>query len=159
VGDDAIRCNGHGYGFLRWEHEVGDFILTLDFKLKPGANSGVGIRHARYTGERESRPSFSGYEIQLLDDADQAPSTHSSGSLYRYLAPKVQAMKPAGRWNRLIVECRGPHIAVTLNDQVIHDLDQTSIQEIANNQLRGYISLQNHGSEVVFRNARLKGLE
>jgi len=156
--DGMIVCKGHGYGFLRYDRQVSDFILALDFRLDRGANSGIGIRHAKFTGERKSRPSFSGYEIQLIDENNKSPSKTSSGSLYRYVAPKTQATKPAGEWNTMVVECRGPKIIVKLNDKLIHDLDQTSIEEIARKPLSGYISLQNHGGDIAFRNIRLKTL-
>jgi 3-keto-disaccharide hydrolase len=152
--DGMIVCAGRGFGFLRYDRPFGDFTLSLEFRLARGANSGVGIRHGKFTGVRRSRPSFAGYEIQLVDDTDQEPSKTSSGSLYRYVAPKTSAIKPAGEWNRLKITCRGPHIAIELNGKVIHDLDQSSIAEIAEKPLKGYVSLQNHGGQVAFRKIR-----
>jgi hypothetical protein len=152
--DGMILCAGRGFGFLRYDRPFGDFTLSLEFRLARGANSGVGIRHGKFTGARRSRPSFAGYEIQLMDDDGKESSKHSSGSLYRYVAPKTAAMKPAGQWNRLKIKCRGPHIAIELNGKVIQDLDQTSIAEIAEKPLKGYVSLQNHGGRVAFRNLR-----
>jgi hypothetical protein len=159
VEDRAIVCRGEGFGFLRCEREVADFRLSLEFKLAAGDNSGVGIRHGKYTGRRGSRPSLAGYEIQLVDDVGKEPSKTSSGSLYRYVAPRVRALKPAGEWNELIVECRGPHIVVRLNGELIHDVDQTSIEDIAQKPLKGYVSLQNHGGDATFRHIRLVELK
>jgi hypothetical protein len=158
VSDHTIVCRGSGFGFLRYDRLISDFSLSLEFRLEKGANSGVGIRHGAYTGERQSRPSFAGFEIQLVDDAGQPPTDRSSGSLYRYIAPRNTAIKPAGEWNHMIVECRGPHIKVTLNGELVQDLDQTTVQEIAGKPLKGYISLQNHGSGASFRDVRLKQL-
>jgi hypothetical protein len=157
--DGMIVCDGAGFGFLRCDREVRDFVLKLEFRLQRGVNSGIGIRHGKFTGERRSRPSFHGYEIQLLDDADKKPTKSSTGSLYRYVAPRAQAVKPSGEWNQLTIECRGPQIAVTLNDKLLHDVDQRTVPEISDKPLSGYFSLQNHGGDVAFRNIRLKELE
>jgi hypothetical protein len=159
VSDGAIKCAGHGFGFLRYDRELGDFILSLEYRLERGVNSGIGIRYDKYTGQRKTRPSFAGYEIQLLDDGGKEPTKSSTGSLYRYVTPNVSAANPAGEWNRMVIECRGPRIRVTLNDKLLHDLDQRSIDEIAKKPLRGHVSLQNHGGQAAFRNIRLKELK
>jgi hypothetical protein len=157
--DGVIKCAGHGFGFLRYDRELIDFILSLEYRLERGVNSGIGIRYDKYTGQRNTRPSFAGYEIQLLDDGAKEPTTSSTGSLYRYVAPKASAAKPAGEWNRMVIECRGPRIRVTLNDKLLHDVDQRSIDEIAKKPLRGHVSLQNHGGQAAFRDIRVKELK
>lgn len=159
VADGALICRGEGYGFLRYDHELGDFVLKLQYRMEPRVNSGVGIRHVKYTGERASRPSFSGYEIQLFDEPAGPPSKKSSGSLYRYVAAERQAARPAGQWNDLTVACRGPLIKVTLNGQQLHDVDQRRRPDLAEKPLRGFISLQNHGGDVAFRKIMLKELD
>lgn len=156
VEDEAIVCHGHGFGFLRHDQLVDDFVLSLEFRLAAKANSGVGIRHGKYTGKRNTRPSLAGYEIQLLDDPGQPVSKISSGSLYRYASPVERALKPAGEWNRLVVECRGPVITIKLNGKTIHDLDQSTLAATKAKPLSGYISLQNHGGEVAFRDIQLE---
>ena len=88
--DGLIRCAGVGYGFLRYDKSFSDFVLKLQFRASPNCNSGVGVRHVKFTGPKNSRPSFSGYEIQLLDDHDTKPDTHSTGSLYRFVAAKAR---------------------------------------------------------------------
>jgi hypothetical protein len=159
VEDRQIVCAGHGFGFLRYERLLTDFALEFEFRLNRKVNSGVGVRYDKFTGARKTRPSYAGYEIQLLDDAGTKPTRSSSGSLYRYVAPKINAMKPTGEWNRMVIECRGPRIRVTLNDQVLHDLNQSTIPEIADKPLQGHFSLQNHGGKAAFRSVRLKELK
>jgi hypothetical protein len=56
------------------------------------------------------------------------------------------------------IECRGPKIRITLNGQTIQDVDQSTIAEIKNKPLSGYLCLQNHGKLIEFRNVRVKGL-
>jgi hypothetical protein len=166
-----IRCRvpGRSYGFLRYaKREFGDFALHLEYRFaKPAgprlrlSNSGVGIRTVPYDPKRsgKTRPSAAGYEVQLLDDAGQPPSKHSTGSLYLHVAPKVNAAKAAPAWNVLDVECVGPRIKVTLNGQEVIDVDQTTVPTAKNKPLKGYVCLQNHGSPIDFRNLRVREIK
>jgi hypothetical protein len=158
VEDETIHCAGGGFGFLRYEQRLSDFALRLEYRLEKDGNSGIGIRSPVFTGPAETRPSFAGYEIQLLDDAGQEPNEHSTGSLYRYVAAAKNAARPAGEWNQLEIECRGPHIRIVLNGQTLHDLDQSRDEATAKKPLDGFISLQNHGSPADFRRIELRNL-
>jgi hypothetical protein len=156
VVDGKIRCAGKGFGFLRYDKKLDDFTLTLEYKMEKRCNSGIGIRGTKYTGRAETRPSFAGYELQILDDSGKPTTDHSSMSLYRYVAAKANAVKPAGEWNKLEIECRGPKIRVTLNGQVVQDVDQSTVAAIKDKPLAGYISLQCHGKPIEFRAVRLR---
>ncbi len=158
--DGEVRCAGGplSFGFLRYDRKLCDFILQAEIRLEPKANSGIGIRTVPYRGVRQTRPSFASYEIQLQDDGDKPTDEHSSGSLYRYVAPTESAMKPAGEWNTVEIECRGPRVMVKINGRQVQDVDQSKIAEIKDKPLCGYVCLQNHGSPCVFRNLKLKAL-
>jgi hypothetical protein len=158
VEDGEIRCAGKGFGFLRYDKPFGDFRFTLEYKLAKNGNSGIGIRGVKYNGKAESRPSFASYELQILDDGGKQPGTHATMSLYRYVAPKALVAKPAGQWNTLEIECRGPKIQITMNGQVVQDVDQSTIEEIKKKPLSGYLSLQCHGSVVAFRKLKVEQL-
>ena len=158
VENGIVRCAGRGFGFLRFDSRLSDFTLHVEYRMSDGCNSGIGIRGARFSGSRESRPSFAGYEIQILDDSGQPPSMKSSAALCRYVAPTQNAARPAGEWNVMDVVCVGPSIRVTLNDQIVQDIDQTEIPSIRDKPLHGYLSLQNHGGRIEFRKVRLKKL-
>lgn len=158
VQDGEIRCAGKGFGFLRYDKPFADFRFTLEYKLVKNGNSGIGIRGVKYTGKAGTRPSFASYELQILDDGGKEPSSHGTMSLYRYVAPRAMAARKAGEWNRVEIECRGPKIRVTLNDQIVQDVDQSTIDEIKTKPLSGYLSLQCHGSAVAFRNLKIVDL-
>jgi hypothetical protein len=158
VQDGVIHCEGDGFGFLRYDREFCDFVLHAEYRLTPGCNSGIGIRHVKFTGRSRTRPSFSGYEIQLLDDGGRQPNKGSSMSLYRYVAPTSLPVKKPGEWNTVEIECRGPQIKITLNGELVQDVDQSTIEEIKNKPLCGYVSVQNHGKTIDFRNLRIKEL-
>ena len=47
VEDGAIVCSQGGGGNLFYDREFSDFVLRLEFKLKPGSNNGIAIRSRR----------------------------------------------------------------------------------------------------------------
>ena len=129
--------------------------------MAPKCNSGLGFRTTVFDPKRSraTRPSFYSYEIQLTDDAGKPATKHSSGSLYRYVAPSESAMKPASEWNSIDVECKGPHIKATLNGKAILDVDQSTIDDLKSKPLKGYVCLQNHGGTIEFRHVRIRELK
>lgn len=117
--------NGVLYGsdprgtWLMSEKQYENFILEYEFKLGPRGNSGLALR-APMAGD----PAFDGMELQMADYRynTSAKDSELTGGLYRALAPTKQVYKPE-EWNRYRVELRGSHIKVTLNDQVIQNVD------------------------------------
>lgn len=163
VRDGLLHCQGKGFGFLRHvKQEYADFEFHVEYRMQSAkCNSGIGIRTQAFDPQhsRQTRPSFYSYEIQLFDDHGKPPDVHSTGSLYRYVAPKVNPSKPTGEWNTVDIVCIGPKIRVTINDQKIIDVDQTSIAEIKNKPLKGFVCLQNHGGILDFRNLRIREIK
>jgi hypothetical protein len=159
VRDGMIVCNGKGFGFLRYAaKEFGDFTFHVEYRIAKNGNSGIGIRTVPFDPKQSiaTRPSYACYEIQLVDDAGKPASTHSTGSLYRYVAPGSNPAKPAGEWNSMDIDCTGPHIRIHLNGVKIIDVDQRTIAAIKDKPLRGYVCLQNHGRNIEFRNLWLR---
>lgn len=160
VKDGVLICDGTlgNCGFLRYRAKLADFTLRLEYRMSKGCNSGVCIRAAvPYDGNPEATlPSQTGFEIQIMDDAGQPASKTSSGALYGLLAPTRNAARPAGQWNTLEISARGARIRVTLNGQLVQDIDQTEIPATRMRSLAGYLSLQNHGHGIEFRKLRLE---
>jgi hypothetical protein len=167
VVQDGLLCctvEQSSFGFLRYaKQEFSDFALHVEYRMAAPnkgrrGNSGVGIRTVPYETKSplKTRPSFAAYEVQLLDDAGAKPTKHSTASLYRYVAPKVNAVKAAPAWNVLDVECVGPRIRIRLNGKEVLDVDQTTVKEIKDKPLKGFVCLQNHGSRVEFRSVRVR---
>ena len=158
VDGGVLHCNGNGLGFLRYDRELVDFTFRVEFRMSKGCNSGIGIRGDKFTGTRKSRPSLTGYEVQILDDAGRDPHAYGSCSLYRYLAPTENATKPHGQWNSVEITCRGPRIKIVVNGKTVHDIDQRDFDEIKDKPISGFLSVQNHGHVIDFRNLSLKEL-
>ncbi len=150
-----IFCDGKGFGFLRYDaQKFADFTFHVEFKLQPKCNSGLGFRTPVFDPKRSTatRPSFASYEIQIIDDAGKPANKHSTGSLYRYVAPNVNAHKPAGEWNTMEITCKGPNVTIVFNGEKIIDIDQSKIPELKDKPRDGFVCLQNHGGKIEFKN-------
>jgi hypothetical protein len=150
-----LFCDGSGFGFLRYDgRRFSDFRFHVEYRMTKKCNSGIGIRTTKFDPKQSkgTRPSFAAYEIQLLDDAGKKPDAHSTGSLYRYVAPSSNPGRPVGEWNAMDIECIGPRIRITFNGEKIIDVDQSTIAELKDKPLDGYLCLQNHGGKLEFRN-------
>jgi hypothetical protein len=162
VHDGLLTCQGKTFGFLRYDkQDFSDFNLHVECRLSPKSNTGIGIRTGPYDPrhDRETRPSFYSYEIQVQDDEGKPPSKYSTGSLYRYVAPKANPIQRAPEWNTVDVECVGPRIRVNINGQEVLDVDQSMIQAIKHKPLKGYVCLQSHTGQVEFRNVRIREIK
>jgi hypothetical protein len=163
-GELAIYPKRGGKGNLFTKKEYGDFHLKFDFQLTPGANNGLGIR-----APLEGDAAYNGMELQILDNtADmyaklQAYQYH--GSVYGIIPAKLGFLKPVGEWNSEEVIAEGNHIQVILNGEVIldGDLAEATKNGTADHKEHpglfnkaGHIGFLGHGSELRFRNLRLK---
>lgn len=166
---DGILQPRAGGGCAWTVRRYGDFVLDLEFKVEPRANSGVLIRVSE-PGQYIEK----GLEIQVLDNHGEPRLTKGScGALYDLLEPAQNAVKPAGEWNRYRITCRGSMIQVELNDTKIIDADLDQWTEPGKNPdgtknkfklagkdkpRAGFIGLQDHGDKVSYRNIRVKPL-
>jgi len=156
---------------LVWGEALGDFELALEFKLSPKCNSGIFVR----TSPLEPRPGkdvgWNGIEI-ALDDTTTA-GFHDTGALYDLVAPRENRMKPAGEWNAARIVSRGSRLEVSINGAVVSAIDFDEWTEpnrrpdgsahkfdvaYRDHPRRGYIGLQDHGSDCWFRNVKLRPL-
>jgi hypothetical protein len=87
------------------EAVVDDFRLQLEFRYPEGSNSGVYLRGR--------------YEVQIQDDYGKPTDPLRIGGVYGFLAPAVNAAKPAGEWQSYEIELIGRRISVSLNGREI----------------------------------------
>jgi hypothetical protein len=149
------------------------FEFSWQWRLSAGANSGV-----KYlVDETISKPGFGiGFEYQLIDD-DKHPDARAgrdgnrtAGALYDLIAPgKDKLVHPPGEWNesRLLVD--GNHVEHWLNGKKVLSFERGSPEFkdlIARSKYksiagfgaapRGHLLLQDHETEVAFRNLKLR---
>ena len=150
-----------------------DFELELEWKIKPGGNSGIIYRVAELP--KPSETWHSGPEMQVLDDdkhKDALDPKTSAGSLYALVAPTNKTVNPPGQWNKVRLVVNGTHVEHWLNGKKVVDADLASPEIkalIAASKFKaypqfaqereGYVALQFHGDEVAYRNVRIRRLD
>ena len=165
-GNIVVKPGDGSGGNLYTEKEYSDFIFRFEFQLTPGANNGLGIR-APLSGDA----AYAGMELQILDDtapvyANLQPYQYH-GSVYGVIPSKKGYQKPVGEWNYEEVIIKGTRITITLNGTVIVDgdiagprdngtMDHKDHPGLKNST--GHIGFLGHGSELKFRNIRIKDL-
>jgi len=165
LGDNHKTFAVNPEGFIEWKEKGGkalmscnrydNFVLRLEWiMMEKNGNTGVWVR-----APRGSRASKIGFEVQILGDSDKTELTDdTTGAIYKVIPPKVKAMKPEGQWNDLEIICNGPYVKVTLNGQVVQDVNFDDVEELKYRLRKGFIGLTDHGNHCGFRNIRIKPL-
>jgi hypothetical protein len=139
VADGLLKSAGSAAN-LESDQKFWNFKLHIEYRVGPKSNSGIGLRGR--------------YEIQILEDHGRPPDTHSNGSLYSRIAPRVNASRPAGEWQAYDIRLVGRDLTVVLNGQeiikgVVEGL--TAMGTDPDEALPGPVSLQGDHGPVEFR--------
>jgi hypothetical protein len=131
--------------------KIGNATLRVVYKYSAKeANSGVFTR-IPYPPKSEDDAINKGIEVQIQDSGDDY---HCTGVLYSMTKAKARPYKPAGEWNTLEIQMRGPRTIVKLNGVLITDYDGVSAVPPKKGQFEpdrgprpaeGYIAIQHHG--------------
>jgi len=142
------------YGSYLWlKGRYGDFTCDFEFKLGKGGNSGFYFRISD-----KSDATLHGFEVQLKDDFGKEEfGPHDVGGVINTSGPLVNAVKPAGEWNRMVVALKGSHLFVSLNGQTVQDVNmEDNKPEDKALAKKGWIAIQDHGEEFWVRNIKIK---
>jgi hypothetical protein len=163
--DGLLVCKGQGGGWLGTARDYDNFVVRLEYRLKPGGNSGVYIR-----APEKGHISRVGMEIQILDDNHPSYAKldfyQYTGSIYHVVAPTQRAGKPAGEWNAMEIRADGRQVVVVVNGKKVVDADldrclkdaAVAKEHTGLARKSGRIGLQSHSERVEFRNLRVKEL-
>lgn len=119
-GNELINAKGGAKDFFS-DAKFGDALIEVEFMVPKDSNSGVYVM-----GE---------YEVQVLDSFGKTEVTPADvGGIYGAQAPRVNAAKAPGQWQKFVIDFRAPKfdsagnktanarfVKVTLNDQVIQE--------------------------------------
>ena len=171
VENGSLNPHKSGHYMLVHTQQWENFILSLDFKISKGCNSGIFVRTYSLTPRPGKDVGFNGIEI-AIDDTPGA-GYHDTGALYDLVKPTKNAMKPVGEWNHIDITSDKGRIEVVLNGEAVIHADLSKFTEpnrrpdgsehkfdvaYKDHPQRGYIGLQDHGSPCWFKNIKLKPL-
>jgi 3-keto-disaccharide hydrolase len=153
-----------GFQDIRTLDQFGSFDLQFDWKLLKDGNSGVKylIRKVdEWTNAAGRQARARGLEYQLADDhnADASDPRRVAASLYSIFAPVPRVPPLIGEFNHSRILVRGTHIEHWLNGVKAVEFETTAPEvRKLDPTSPSPISLQNHSSEVWFRNIKIRPL-
>ena len=167
VQDGSLNPHPCNY-MLVHEKVLENYRLSLDFKISPKCNSGIFVRTFPLTPRPGKDIGFNGIEI-AIDDTTTA-GFHDTGAIYDLVAPTRNAMKPVGDWNHIVITSDRNLLAIELNGEEINRIDFDEWPEpnkrpdgsmhkfdvaYKTHPRKGYIGLQDHGSDCWYKNIKL----
>jgi hypothetical protein len=172
--DGALVFNpkdGKKGGDIVTDDEYENFELSVEWKVTPGANSGIMYRVA----ETKGAPYETGPEYQVLDNKGHSdgknPKT-SAASCYALYAPTKDVTKPIGEWNKTRIVVNGNKVEHWLNGVKVVEYEfgsddwnkrvtgsKFAKMDRFGKEKKGHIDLQDHGNEVAYRNIKIKVLD
>lgn len=176
VVDGALHSKGSAgnYGSinadLMTKDQYENFELSIDWKISSKGNSGI-----LYLVTEEYKTSYlSGPEYQIIDDLnfpEKIEDWQKTGANYAMNPAPTAAPNPVGQWNTAKIIVNKGHVEHWLNGKKIVDY-QIGSEDWKKNKMngkwkdaegygrakKGYIALQDHGSEAWFKNIKIRPL-
>ncbi len=178
IRENAIVCTGERGGSIVTRDKYSNFELEWEWKLtRPGANSGVKYFLNEIPGDTDIY-GF-GIEYQMIDDEEWVGSGrmkpndyHTTGAAYELYTPSPKKkLNPVGQWNKSRIVSKNGQVEHWLNGEKILEynrfsqdfLEKVKISKFAKiasfgQHNDGHILLQDHDSEVYFRDIRIRRL-
>jgi hypothetical protein len=179
---DSGGAEAIGGGDIITREQYAQFELVADFKITPGANSGIkyfvqpGLAAITSTGEKAAVGSAIGLEFQILDDALHPDAklgrdgNRTIGSLYDLIpAAAGKRPNPIGEWNTARILVQGTRVEHWLNGSKVLEYERGSAAfraAVAASKYKnipgfgewpaGHILLQEHGNAVAYRNVKIR---
>lgn len=170
VKDNAIYCDGKKGNDLMTVDAFEDFDFTFMWKIPNKGNSGVIYRVRE--GEQWRQPYQTGAEYQVFGENENFSKT-SVGSLYDVYPPSTEKMvNPAMEWNSGRIRISNGMITHWVNGKIVLQCQIGTDDwkaKVADSKWKdnpffmkssfGHIDFQNHGSEVWYKNIKIRRLK
>ncbi|WP_321478018.1 DUF1080 domain-containing protein [uncultured Paludibaculum sp.] len=147
----AVHSHASFPTWLRSGRRYENFELRGEFHVKGWTDSGLYL-HAPEFG----RPSQAGFQIKVFHQKEGKPTPYSVGAVFPLIAPSKINVQ-AG-WNPIRVVFNWPRLQVSINGEVVQDLDVAANPELAPKLRSGYLGIVAASAECKFRNLRVKEL-
>ncbi len=170
----ALGKGSDSTGYIVTTNQYSNFILTFDWKISEGGNSGV-LYHVLERPEYKT-PYVSGPEYQVVDDLGwpgKLEEWQKSGADYAmYAADSTKKnLSKAGSWNSAKIVFDNGHVEYWLNEEKIVEFEAWSEDWFARKgsgkwenapeyglARKGVFALQDHGSRSWYKNIKIKEL-
>ncbi len=165
--DNTLHRSGEG-GDIMTTKVYKDFVMTAEWKVAEGGNSGIMYR----VRQGDGAPYMSGVEYQVLDNdkhQDGQSDLTSAGAIYALYPTDKAACKPAGEWNKAMIAVVGNHVEHWLNGKLVGKTElwgddwnkrfkesKFASWTMFGKSSEGHIALQDHGDDVWYRNIMIK---
>ena len=171
VTDGILTYDGKGQS-LCTNKDYGDFDLYLEWKIPPGADSGIYLRGTPQV------QIWDPWDPRTKDEGTLPPTSEAwvsaynngrnlgSGGLWNNRrwrnSPLTRADNPPGEWNQFLIRMVGDKVTIWLNDKLI--VDRVKLENYWDKTGKiplpraDQIELQHHGSALYFRNLFIREL-
>ena len=157
---------------LVFDQPLENYKLSLEFKISKKCNSGIFVRTFPLAPRPGKDVGFNGIEI-AIDDTGTA-GFHDTGAIYDLVKPTKNVMTPVGEWNQILITSDRNLLEIVLNGEKVNRIDFDEWPEpnkradgtmhkfdvaYKTHPRKGYIGLQDHGSDCWYKNIKLLSLK
>jgi hypothetical protein len=139
--------------WLRSNHEYENFDFRGEFFIKGWMDSGI-----YFHAPRHGRPMWNGMQIHLFHQQEEKPNADSMGAIFPLVAPLKVNVKNKAEWNTFRILMDWPRLQVWTNEEIIQDLDVTTVPELRHRFRRGHLGIESLSYPIRFRNLRVREL-
>ncbi len=170
VVDGVLTYDGLGKS-LCTAKDYGDFEMYIDWKIPPGADSGIYLRGTpqvqiwdpfKPQSKNQTEPTTTEEWLTAYRNGVNLGSGGLWNNRQARNAPLTRADHPANEWNTFLIRMVGDNVTIWLNEKLIVDRtrlenfwDKTRVEPLAR---ADQIELQHHGSELFFKNIYIREL-
>jgi hypothetical protein len=164
IENGCMAIRGYRAGFAYTQQKYRDYELRYQWRFvrprdlendaKFNGNSGVFLHLSRIL---KDWPRSVEVEGKYAEMGKLVPHEKVKGEFKDYPEARQAARKPVGQWNSTLVRCHEGHITVNINDQRV--AEGQLAEEGKTNPWEGFIGFQAQGSEIDYRDIKIREIK